>query len=363
MSLEEGRISRLQLFLLVSGFIMGAELITSITSINVGKYNFLVMIGAIVEGVIIAYIFISLIEKFPGKTLVGINDVIYGKYLGRIISSLYIIHFILSISLHVRYFGDFFLSLLFPEMPLVFIMSLLLIIANYSIKNGIEVMTRCSFILIIMFVSEVVITTVLLIPQMDFSNFLPLFDIELKSFLKAIHAMAAIVFGDLIVFFMIIPYVNETKNIKKTTIAGILFGGFILLIILFRNISILGVTARIYSYPSFQSVRLINIREVISRIEILVVAGVIFLMFLRVAVIYYSSIIGMAKLLNLRSYLPLITPIGIIALNIGLLLIENTIEQFEFGLETYHIYAVPFEIGIPLLSLIIAKFKRKEYLN
>ncbi len=364
MKLEEGIISPLQLLLLTIGIILGIGLIPTITVPVAGHNNWLALLIATVEGVLVIYIFSLLSENFPNKTLIEINDLIYGQYLGKIISSLYILYLTSIISLNIRFFGDFFIALALPGTPLWVFIAFMIISANYAVKEGLEVIARCSLLLLLPMVLEILITPILLLPNMDFSHFLPMANIPMKNLFKAADILASILFGEyVIVLMMIAPFVNEKKKIKRMTILGVIIGGMILVLVALRNTNVLGHTEMIYIYPSYQTVRLIGIKDIITRVEIIIAASFLFAMFIKVSAVYYSTVLGTAQILKLRSYSPLVIPIGIIALTLSIIMFENFREQLDFGRRFYPILSFPFHIGIPLLSLLISKLKNRLGFN
>ncbi|MGE5379513.1 MAG: hypothetical protein ACM3NT_00435, partial [Methylocystaceae bacterium] len=72
----------------------------------------------------------------------------------------------------------------------------------------------------------------------------------------------------------------------------------------------------------------------------------------------YGAALGLAQVFNLHSYRPLILPLGILMVILGLTNVRNAIEMSEFAFKAYSIYAAPFQIGIPLLTLVIAKLRK-----
>jgi len=148
MKLEKGIISSFQLYLLIFSYILGSSLLISIIS-PISKHNsWLAILLGLIEGILFAFIYISLSKKFPDKSIIKINTIIYGKYPGKIISFLYIIFLIPLISLNLRYFGDFFVNLIMQETPLVAFMITIGLLSTYAVKKGLEVLTRCSFLII-----------------------------------------------------------------------------------------------------------------------------------------------------------------------------------------------------------------------
>lgn len=80
----------------------------------------------------------------------------------------------------------------------------------------------------------------------------------------------------------------------------------------------MGVTAGIQTYPSFEAVRLIDIAHILTRLEILIAINLLTMGFLRISVFFYGTVLGIAQLLDLRSYRLLVFPVGILMIILSL---------------------------------------------
>jgi len=245
-----------------------------------------------------------------------------------------------------------------PETPTAAILIMFIFVCAWAVRNGIEVIARCSFIFVIITAVLVLMVTVLLLKDMKFTNFLPVFEIPLKDFLQGTHIIASIPFCQILVFIMITPYLNKIKQAKRSILLGLILGGIQLFIIVARDTAVLGITAFIMGSPSFQATRSIDIANILTRLDILVAIVLLITLFLRVSIFYYTTVTGIAQLLNLRSYLPLVLPIGIISISLSILVYDSIIEQAHFNATIWPIYAVLFEVLIPSVSLLIAKIRR-----
>lgn len=357
MPLEGGKISGNQLIYLIISFLVGHSIL-GIPADTAGIDAWLAIIGGLVISLIFIAIFTTLAMRFPGKSPVEYNDIIYGPYLGKFISVMQLWFFFHIGSLVLRSFGDFFIGIIFPETPMEVIIIFIALICASAVRNGIEVITRCSQVVLGLTILTVLSVTLLSIKDVDYTNLLPVFETPLIEFIKASLGTAVFPFGDTVAFLMVFPFLNNTKEASRSTILAVLIAGLLLIIDSVRNITVLGVTVNIATYPSFQMVRLINIGDIFTRLEITVISSILAMGFLKSTILYYGTVLGTAQLFKLRSYLPLVFPIGIIMIVLSITQFENVIENFVFGSEISTFYSLPFQVGIPLLSLLIAVIRR-----
>jgi spore germination protein KB len=357
MKLEQGVISSSQLTFLIVGFIMGSTLLIAFIGGITKHDSWLAVVSGWVVSVpfVLSYIFLA--QKFPGKNLIQINDLIYGSYLGKLVSVLYICYFWQLISQNLRFIADFVLTFILPETPMVVILIMFTFISAWAVRSGLEVIARCSIILVTVSMLIVLTNVVLLLKEMKLTNFLPVFDLPLKDFIHGTHVIAAIPLGELVVFLMIMGYINKIKQVKSSALLGLTIGGAILLVVTLRDIAVLGITYSVMISPSFEAIRQINIANIITRMEILVAITLLFTFFLKVSVFYYGTALGTAQLLNLRSYVPLVLPIGIISITLAVLVGESKLEQSYNAANIWIIYVMPFEFILPPLTLLIAKIR------
>jgi len=360
MNLEKGKISPGQIFLLVMAFCLGSTLLR-IPAAGAGHDDWLAIIFGLTEGLLFAFIFTSLSLKFPGKTLVEFNDLIYGPFLGKIISLGYLFYFFLLITLALRLFGDFLTGLIFPLTPFVVLIGLMTLVCASAVRNGIEVIARCSQILVPFTILFIILTVFLSLTSMEFTNFFPIFDLPLTEFLRISHYTATFPFGESVAFLMILAFTGQDlKTIKKARrflMLGLVGGGIVLIIAAIRNTGLLGGTKVITNYTSYQALRLINVGEIFTRTEILVAVNFLAMGFLVISILFYNTALGMAQILKLRTYLPLVLPLGALLICTSIIQFENILEYRLFSEFITPYFALPFQVGIPLLSLLICKIK------
>lgn len=357
--LEQGKIPGHQLTFLLASFLFGTTVII-LPGTEAGHDTWIAVIIGFAEGLIFALLYISLARRYPGRTLIEINKTVFGSILGKLVSLCYLWYFLQLGSLVLRNFGDFFITTIYPETPMLVVLIMLVLLCASAVRNGIEVISKCSLILLPIYFLTTLLTFILLLPKMDFYNFLPLFDKPLPVILWAGHTLATFPFGETVTFLMVLAYLQKPNQGKTSYISAFTLALIFFLIVTIRNIAVLGPTAAIELYPSYRAVRLVNIAEIITRLEVLIAVNFLFLGFLKLSVLYYATALGLAQLLQLRSYLPLVLPLGSLLISLSILQFENNLENIFFATKIYPFYSLLFELFLPGLTLLVSLLRKQS---
>jgi spore germination protein KB len=356
-SLEQGRIGDWQFILLMMGFIFGSSIIL-VPGNQAGHDAWIAIILGMLGGIIVALVYTFLCIRFKGKNLIQIHEIVYGPYLGKLMSLLFLWFIFHMGSLITNVFTYFFSITTFPRTPDVFLMVLIVFVCAYAAQNGIEVIARCGFIIVLASMVIFLGSSIFLINNFHVSNFFPLFEAPIKEMLTAAYGAAAFPFAETVVFAMIIPYLNRKHGSIFPVVTALLLGGLFITLISIRNIGALGPLNGIYVYPTFQTDRMIDVGGFIRRMEIITVSVFLTFGFLKISVILYATALGSAELLGLRTYRPLVPPIGILMVIVALQNFKTFTGGISFSQQIYPIYALPFELGVPLLTLIVALIRK-----
>ncbi|WP_411680717.1 GerAB/ArcD/ProY family transporter [Clostridium thailandense] len=358
MRIEKGMISSEQLIFLIIGLLQASTLTAAFISGITKQNTWIVLSAGFSIMLLLLLVYTSLNKKFPNRNLIEINNIIYGRYFGKVISILYIWYFWYIIAANFRFTADFFTTYLFLEIDISVFIVVIAIVCIYTIKKGIEVIARASFILGIVTIITAIFITVFTANYVRLSNYLPLFQIDLKEFVQGTNLMISIPFGEIVTFLMIFPYVNNMKQVKKSAFIGLVIGGIFFLSGILRDIAVLGNIGYVHFFPSYQVSRLINVGEVITRMEILIAIILLFNEFVKICIMYYATVLSIAQFFRLRSYKPLVIPVGIVSVVLSLIMFDSPVEHAHFAATIYVIYVIPVIIIFPVISLIIASIRK-----
>ncbi len=144
MMIEKGKISSSQLLFLILGMIQGSTLTLAFVNQITTQNTWIIALTGLIATLPLAMVYITLSNRFPGRNLMEINESVYGHYLGKFISIMYISYFFLIVPYNLRFMGDFLTSFLFPETPMIVFIILFALLCSWAVRSGIEVISRCS---------------------------------------------------------------------------------------------------------------------------------------------------------------------------------------------------------------------------
>ncbi len=357
MFLEQGKISNLQLSVLITGFVLGSSVIIP-PGQGAGHDAWIAVALGLMEGLLIAWIFTALARQFEYKTIIEINSLVYGKILGKCISVLFIWYLFHLGALVLDNYARFFKLEIYPNTPKTVLFLLLMLVCASTVGRGIEVLARCSVILVPLTILLIPVDTLLLIPHIDLNDLMPILDVPSEKLLWASQGAASFPFAETVAFLMVLAFIDKPEKGPSAVSRGLLIAGFFLIMAVARNAAVLGPMAVITNYPSYLMAQVIDIGDILTRFEVVVGITLITMGFIKISILFYGTVLGLAQVFNLSSYRPIILPVGILMVILALTNVGNTLELFEFAYKSYPIYAVPFQIGIPLVTLIVAKLRR-----
>lgn len=357
MRLEGGKISSFQLLFLVIGFMVGTSVLIPPGN-SAGRDTWLAILTGFTESLILFCVYMGVARKYPDKTLIEMNRIILGPWVGTLASIIFIWYVFHAGAMELRFIGEFAETIM-PQTPIDIFLLITALVCAYAVSKGIEVMARCSVILVLVFIAVLVFDTLLSIPSIDMSNLLPIMDIPIKKFMLSAHSAAAYPFEEILIFIMVLPFLNRAKEGPRSLLKGMGIACLLLTFQAARNVTILADINQVSTYPSFTVVSLINIGEILSRMEMLVTLDLITMGFVKVAFFYYAATLGLAQLFKMRSYLPLILPIGLLMYLVGMSSFKTGIDEIiVYVVKTWPFYSLPFELVFPLLLLVVAVIRK-----
>lgn len=358
MKLENGQISNKQLMFLVLSFLQSMILTINFVYSITKQNTWIAVLTAFVITILFTMLYLKIGLKFPGKNLIEINDIVFGPYLGKLISASYIWFFFEYMIHYMYFFNSFWITYIMPETPRIAFLIMLIFVSNMAVRNGIECIARCSFVFIITVAISILAVTVLLIPDMKPSNLLPIFEVEPLKFIQSVHIILVIPFCDIVAFLYILPYTSNKLKVRKPVLIGLSLSAIQLLIVVLRDAAVLGPRMFIASSASFAVSRQIDIANVLTRLDVLIAITMLITIFMKITIFYYITVLGIAQILKLRSYKPLIVPIGAITISFATTLYPSDMEQIYAGQFVWPFYASTNEFIIPVITIIIIAIRR-----
>lgn len=186
-------------------------------------------------GLILALILSALHNISPGKTLAEYSQIILGKPLGKLLCFAYLLYFLYLFSLITADLALVYSNLFYTRTPIwVFYLSLYFL-CLMAVLGGLQAVRRLGelatpFLILVVFV---VTLTLLLSPNISFARLFPLLIPNYKPILQGAWLNFNFLFGNILIFAMLIPYIQGKQGILKDLAKGIFLGGGLVILFFF----------------------------------------------------------------------------------------------------------------------------------
>ncbi len=342
---------------MVAMFITGSFMVMN-TGDETRQDIWIVILMAMAITIPMLLVFSYLLKLHPGKNLFEIFIDIYGKITGKILCLLYCWYAFHLGALVIRNFTEFVTTISFPETPQPIIAVFIGLLCIWIVKAGVEVIGRWSSFVFPLVAINIILTVALSTTKADMINLRPVLYNGIKTILPGTFAVFAFPLAESIIFTMVFDSLKDIKKCFRVLLIGTLIGCFFMVIIAVRNIAVLGVEYSIDLYfPSYVAVRTLNIGEIVQRFEVVVAITFILGGFIKISTCLYAAVKGFSKILNIDNYRPVSAPIGFLMMNLACILYSSLSEMFDWAINIYQYYALPFQVIIPIVTLIVAKVK------
>lgn len=357
--MQKEMISMRQAICMITLFLFGSSALMGMGS-GTGQDAWIAIVIGAVLGSLISLVYARVIRLFPERNLYDIAQAIFGKIIGKIIIALMTWYAIHLAALVLRNYSEFIQIVALEETPQLAMMIVMLLITGYMVISGIEVLSKWVVIAIVLVFMVVLFTVVLSIKQVTLTNILPVMTHDLATVGSASLKLFAFPFAETVIFLALADSIKKSDNPYKIYLYGIFIGALILIVTFLRNLMILGVPTLEKAYfPSYTAARIINIGELFSRIEITIFYNFILGGIAKISICLFAAIKGTETLFNIKSNKKIVFFISFIILLVSRYQYNSVMEMMKF-IDIYQVYAVPFQIVIPVLVWIGAEIKTRK---
>ncbi|MEW9669293.1 endospore germination permease [Ammoniphilus sp. 3BR4] len=356
--MEKVRISAVQALMLgiASVTVTGHLLFIPVVLTHAGRDGWLSLLVALGPALLVGYVIARLAQLFPGRTLVEYTEEIFGKWIGKLVSLLFIFYFFHDTTIALRGFGEFYTSAITPRTPIVVYFSAIMIMAVYAVRSGLEVLARTNQIFLVTMIPVGLLASILTQKDKDYANFLPILEYGPEPMLMGAFTLVSL-FSTFIAVGMVFPYISNGKKLKRFSVATMA-----ILIVMFIG-PMTGPTALFgaersvgLNFPTFQILRDMKVGE-LQRLDLLGIMLWSMGSFSKISVFLYATSLGIAQWFRLKDYRILSVPLGALMVIVSLLNSESFIEIFRFLKDTYPYYSAFIGLLLPMILLIAARFR------
>jgi spore germination protein (amino acid permease) len=326
---------------------------------NVGTAGwYMTFISNIVS--IIAFTFIYLLlKRFPGKGILQIFDITFGRILGFVFSFIYAASCLVAPAILMREFVDVLKVFILPLTPISLITAAVTIAAIISAFLGLESIARISKLSAYICLAGYMAVLLLSVNEYDFSNLFPVLGYGIGTTIKEGISRSS-VFSEVILVSIFAGSLQGIKYVKKIGYASIIISGLII------STGIFCMTL-VFPYPVLQEMtspvynltRIIKFGIFVQRLDPLFIFLWNITTIISISILFYTSVSIFCKTFRLQDKGPIIIPLAVILFSLTMTItdISNVMETY---IEILRYYGVVLFYVLPAIALIVAIIRKKK---
>ncbi|QYR23539.1 spore germination protein [Paenibacillus sp. sptzw28] len=313
-------------------------------------------------GLLLLNIMFYLHRLHPGLTFIGYSNKTIGRWPTVILACL-----ILTMAFHMASgiiidVSAFMTSMMLPETPDYVFMGLLYLLVAFLIRGGIESMARMFSMLVIVVMIFWALVLLLLLPQYHPEFLRPVFPEGLKPALLGSYLTFGFPYGEVVLFTMLLPFARakQSKPLKKALIWAMLANGAVLIISTLCTIMELGPMASEKKYSIFVTAQMVEVGDIIERIEAVVGMAMIAGSLMKATITVYIIQLIITEVFKLRNDRLLTNPLCVTTFLLALTLPDSLQEWEEMVLVVHPLWVAGVYV-LPLLIVAAAAFYKDMF--
>ena len=340
-------------------FIVASSLLIKAVYVFSLQDSWLSVLVAILISLLVIGVYGMLGRRHPGMCPVKLSEAVFGRVVGKVVAAMYIFFFLSLAILNLEDAGSFVTVSILPRTPVTIVYVMVIVVCAMAVSKG-HKMCMYSTMMVILVAFIFVLNMLLLFNKMELENFLPVLTQPPKNYFLAIFGLLMLPLCEIFVFMIFAPDMKKPEIIGSALKGGIFIGGFLLFIIVVRDIAALDGYLQYTNNPTFSSIRLIEIGDFLTRLEILYASILITTFTFKISVCFYAAIAGLARLFRIENYRIFIGIFGVLIVVATRGVFESTFEHNEWK-RSAPIYSTLFLIILPIIMLLVSYLRFGKY--
>lgn len=351
------QISPLQLGVLLYLSVIGTAflIMPGAATVTAGSDMWIMPILASVGGFVPVWAAGQLHRLYPGRHFLGAMEQALGKTPGRTLAWLFLLFHIHICGATLRDYSEFVAGNFFEKTPLVVIVASMVLVCALAVKSGAETIARCAQIFLPVVLSLLLINIVLLIPDMDTSQVLPV----LRNGALPLAKGMVVVQGWFVQFIMIsflLPSVAGGG--VRAGYWSVLAAALTMVVINLTVLFLFGINASQFYYPFLMASRFIRVADFIEHVEAMVMTSWVLGTFARISLFYYTAAVGAAHCAGVKNFRLLVYPVGLL-LVVSAFWVAPSMQALLNFISTWgNLYIMSGYVLLPALIAVVALLRR-----
>ncbi|MEW9698578.1 endospore germination permease [Paenibacillus sp. SI8] len=358
------QISSSQMAILFFSFITGSSIV-NIPGPLIGYAKngaWVSLLLSMCAGMFLLSCILYLYQKFPDLTFIEYSRTLVGNVATMLLAVPFIsfqFHMTSGIVLDI---GLFMTSSMMRQTPLYLFLLSVFVVTALTVRSGIETMARMVIVPIIGVLFFILLILILSFNNYEMDHLFPIMPDGFKPIILGAYFSFGFPYGELVLMGMLLPYVrkDEQPYVKKGMFLALFVNGFFLIAVTISTILVFGPLAGERKYSMFEVARIIDLLEVIQRIESLIGISLIMTGFFKATIMLLILNLTFVKLFKLQDERILIFPLALVCYLFALLQIDKGAAHWIYAVSVIHPIWVVLVFLFPLLILTMVAVIRKR---
>jgi spore germination protein KB len=316
-------------------------------------------------GLLLFRMYVSIYQHNPADSLILSLKRMWGKYIGSVVSLIYIGYAVYIASRNLRDFSELILIVAYQNTSMFSLSLMMLFLLIYTVLKGFTPLARTTWIsfLITSFLIFIIIGAEFVSESFKFHRFQPFLEEGWKPLLTTISPTTiTFPFGESVLFLMLLFHMDHPERVSKVGTRAMISAGLLLTMASALHVGMLGIkNVDVAIYPMLVNVSKINIGNFFANVQSLVVIIFVLMGFIKLAILFFCAVSGAVDLFQLKDGKNITFFIGILILFLAVIPASSYSEHIQIGLKIVPYYLhIPLQIVVPLLLFLTIKIKKKR---
>lgn len=353
---EEGRVSAFQVMLYQVASVLATLIlfVPAIATMRARQDVWLSGFLACLLGCLAVVVAAKLALRFPEQTVIQYTPRLLGWFLGKMTGFIYVFFFFFIAYVNERQLGELMTTGYFSSTPIIVFIIILTLLACYLVYLGLEVLCRVLTLWGVFGVSFFVLVA-LVLKDVKGSNFLPLLEHGIGPVVAGAMAPGALLVETAIIL-MILPFISDKNRAVRNSLAAVFMLFVLFEMVVVPAVGVMGAeSVSRLMFPYFTLSRRVHIPTlpVLERQDAILAVFWVGGLLWKLGIFMHAGVMGLGQWLGLRSYRPLIFPMGALLVALSIQGWESVIDLFTLVSGLFYITIIP-NFVFPVLLLLVA---------
>ncbi|MDR1598922.1 MAG: GerAB/ArcD/ProY family transporter [Oscillospiraceae bacterium] len=314
-------------------------------------------------------IYLSLVKRYPGKSMFEIADAALGKVGGTIANLMLCVFYTMLAMVNLMEVGAFVTGYLIQGTLFLSVTLAAALTAAYILIKGVGALSRMIPTITVLAGITLLTNWVQAIPAMDFAKLLPMFNKPLGSYVHATLFAVAVPFCESMTMFALLPMVGANKygEIKKSAVKVFVFTFVVMVLVHLRETATLGSLLIYTAIPTYEVMRMIDTGSTFARTESVFAIQLMMLSLIKVTIILYALTRCLSHVTGIEhggsdgpGHKAIALPVCVFVAVYAATFRDTAFNNIEWFVNVAPIVWLAFEAGIPAVILAAAALRGRS---